>query len=636
MKPLTAPLKRILQQLLLLLACYFISRICFTLINVTHFSGLTIGGFFKLCFYALRYDLSAIFALNALYFLLLLLPLPLWRMPRWVSFTQVIFVGINVLALLFELSDWAYYPYNFKRSTADVLKMIGRKGDFWNLLPRFLIDYWYVPLAIVLFVFCFIKINRRICKATPLDQPPQRYGPALIGGQLLRLVVAAGISLIAIRGGLQYIPIGLRNAVQVAESRYVPVVINTPFSIISSYATPGLEEVQYMSEADADAVIHPVKDYRDAANPFRRKNVVLIILESFSKEFTRLGGGTSYTPFLDSLMDHTRLCTQAYANGLHSAAGIPAIIAGIPTLMEEAFTTSNYGTNRIDALPGLLRKKGYETAFYHGGTNGTMSFDIFAAAAGYDHYYGRKEYNNEKDYDGNWGIPDEPFLQYFAAGLNQMKQPFAASVFTLSSHPPYTVPAQYRQRFGPGKLPIYAVIRYSDYALRRFFETASKQPWYRNTLFVITADHCSPQTGGGYYDANMGRYAIPVMFYAPGDSSIKGTQEAPVQQLDILPSVLDYLHYDQRFFAFGNSIFRKDAPRYVVNENNGSYQWLKNGYLLQTKEVQATGLFRFPQDSLCQHNESTSAADAARQLYEFKAFLQLYRSALIHNKMSAP
>src|SRR5690606_24672345 len=111
--------------------------------------------------------------------------------------------------------------------------------------------------------------------------------------------------------------------------------------------------------------------------PFQDKNVVFIILESFSKEYTGLGGRTSYTPFLDSLMQHSFVCTNAYANALQSAKGIPAIISGVPSLMDEPITTSAYGTNKLTSLPALLRNKGYQTAFYHGGTNGTMGFDIY-------------------------------------------------------------------------------------------------------------------------------------------------------------------------------------------------------------------------------------------------------------------
>lgn len=634
MKALLAPIKRIVLQVLLLLCCYFISRCFFVCINLNLFAGITFDDFLWLSFFALRYDISAICALNVLYFFLLLAPLPAWKWKKWERFTQIVFVSVNTLAFLFELSDWAYYPYNFKRATADVLKMVSRKGDFWSLLPGFIVDYWYVPLAVIALVLLLVRINKWICRMTPLLPPVApinkwRFPVA----QFLITAVVIGFSVIGIRGGLQYIPIGLRNAVQVADSRFVPIVVNTPFSIITTYTTPGLEEVQFLPEAQARQLINTTKDYRHDA--FQPKNVVVIMLESFSKEFTKLGGRTSYTPFLDSLMDRSLNCTQAYANALHSAEGIPSIIAGIPTLMDEAFTTSNYGTNRIDALPGLLKNKGYETAFYHGGTNGTMSFDIFASAAGYQHYYGRTEYNNKKDYDGNWGIWDEQFLQYFAKGLNTTRQPFMASVFTLSSHPPYAIPPEYKGKLPKGTLPVHAVIAYTDIALRKFFEAASAQPWFNNTLFVITADHCSPLNSGGYYRRNLGAYAIPMLFYAPGDTTVKGVMDQPVQQLDILPSVLDYLHYDKPFFAFGSSIFRKDEYRFVITESSGSYQWLMNGHLLQTNLVRNKAMYAIPSDSLGYHNllmRQPTTRDSL-QLY-LKAFIQVYRDDLIHNKMT--
>jgi arylsulfatase A-like enzyme len=634
MRQLVLPLRRLVLQFLLLLLLYFLSRLCFTIINARHFGGLTSSGFLRIAFYAIRYDLSGLCAVNALYIILLLLPLPVWRWPAYEKFTQGVFIVSNSLALLFELSDWAYFPYNFKRSTADVLRMIGRKGDFWSVLPSYLLNYWYVPLAAILFIVLLIKANNWIRALTPIAVTPQFRHPWLRPlVQTILLILIAGLTAIGVRGGLQYIPIGLRNAVQIADSRYVPIVLNTPFSIISTLATPSLEEVQYMPDTQAHSLMPFTHQY--SGRPFQKKNVVLIILESGSKEFTCLGGRTSFSPFLDSLMGHSLTCTQAFANGQTSAEGIPAIIAGMPTLMDEAFTTSNYGTNKITALPSVLKTQGYSSAFYHGGTNGTMSFDIFTAAAGYDHYYGRTEYNNEADYDGAWGIWDEPFLQYFAHGLSTMRQPFFASVFTLAAHPPYHVPDQYKTTLPKGPQPVHQCMAYTDLAVRRFFATASKQSWYDSTLFIITADHASPQTGGGYYSMGMGQYAIPIIFFCPSDSTLRGNIAAPVQQLDILPSVLDYLGYGAPFFAFGNSIFhQKEEPRYVITQSSNTYQWLQNGHVLVANGVTPKGYYTFPADSLYTSNllrRPSPYKDSS--ILHLKAFIQRYRYALIHNAL---
>ena len=565
--------------------------------------------------------------------LLLLVPVPVTFRLRWDGFTQLVFVLSNCIALLFEISDWAYFPYNFKRSTADVLKMVSRQGDFWSLLPSYLLNYWYVPLAAGLFIFVLIKANRLIRRLTPLLPPQPPVNPWLFAGaQLVIMVVVAGIAAIGIRGGLQYIPIGLRNAVQVTDSKYVPIVLNTPFSIVTTLMTPSLEEVHYMPDDDAKQLMPFTHQYSGKA--FVQKNVVMIILESGSKEFTSLGSGPSFTPFLDSLMGLGFTCTQAFANGQTSAEGIPAILAGMPTLMDEAFTTSNYGTNRITALPGLLGSQGYSSAFYHGGTNGTMSFDIFSDAAGFDQYFGRSEYGREADYDGAWGIRDEPFLQYFAAGLGKLKPPFFASVFTLTAHPPYNLPEEYRKSLPAGPLPVQQCIAYTDMALRKFFATAARQPWYDSTLFVITADHCSPQNNGGYYGQGMGQYAIPMLFYAPGDSGLRGRTTEPVQQLDILPSVMQYLGYGGRFFAFGNSIFAAAEPRYAITYNSEAYQWLESGHVLRTAAMKPVGYYAFPADSNSTTNLlNTAAAGKAESMLRLQAFVQRYRQALLHNAL---
>lgn len=362
---------------------------------------------------------------------------------------------------------------------------------------------------------------------------------------------------------------------------------------------------------------------------------MIIVLESFSKEFTGIGGGKSYTPFLDSLMQHSLVCRNAYANALRSAEGIPAVLAGIPSLQDEPFATSLYGTDRISSLPRLLGPEGYSSAFYHGGTNGTMSFDVFTANAGYRYYRGRNEYHNEKDYDGNWGIWDEPFLQYTVRDISAtLQQPFCAALFTLSSHPPYKIPAQHKDRFPRGPLQVQECVGYTDYALRRFFAAAESQDWYRNTLFVITADHCSPASSSDYYQGLSGRYAIPVVFFAPGDHTLSGHFDELAQQLDIIPSVLDYLGYPHPFFAFGNSIFTVAPNRFVINQQSGVFSWTMGDYLLQANGDHARSLYDLRNDSLCRNSLLPPRDSLALQYLQYvNAFRQVYNKALIKNGM---
>lgn len=624
------PCKRLLFQLLLLLLVYQFSRGIFTLINSGQFAGLSPRAYLHIAMSALRFDLSALLLLNSLYILLLFFPLPRRTGPQWARFLNILFITINSIALLFELSDWAYFPYNHKRATADVLSLITRKGDFLNLLPGFLLAYWYIPLAAAVLILLLNSANKAICKRTPLNHQEKTGTPL----QVLRLILVGTACTIGIRGGLQLVPIGLRNAAEVADSRYIPIVLNTPFSILFSLQN-GLSEERYYNDKVLEQYINTTKHY--TGKSFAKKNVVIIILESFSKEFTGIGGRKSYTPFLDSLMAHSLVCTNAFANANRSADGIPAILAGIPSLQEEPFASSPYGSNKTSSFASLLGRKGYSSTFYHGGTNGTMSFDNFSKAAGFQRYVGRSEYPEPKDYDGNWGIWDEPFLQFTVKDIGTMKEPFCASVFTLSSHQPFVVPQQYKGRFPKGTLPIHESVGYTDNALRLFFEAAKKQAWYTNTLFVLVADHCFALAEDEYYHYHQGRFAIPLVYFAPGDTTLRGHTDTLTQQIDILPSVMEYIGYPDPFFAFGNSVFSPAPYRFTIQHWSGDILWTKDDYLLKVINGKPHGFYDTRTDSLSTNDLIQYGDPRALESYRYlKAFRQAYTGALIRNRMWIP
>jgi len=177
-----------------------------------------------------------------------------------------------------------------------------------------------------------------------------------------------------------------------------------------------------------------------------------------------------------------------------------------------------------------------------------MGFDAITHMLSIKRYFGQNEYGRKEDSDGFWGIPDELFLNYCAKNFGQLKEPFFASVFTLSSHHPYILPEKYENSFQGGPNPLYKCIEYSDFSLREFFREASKQPWYKNTLFVLTADHSLPSNDHREYITSTGLFSIPVIFHQP-NSNLVGMDSTLVQQIDIFPTVMGYLKYDAPFFA---------------------------------------------------------------------------------------
>jgi phosphoglycerol transferase MdoB-like AlkP superfamily enzyme len=170
---------------------------------------------------------------------------------------------------------------------------------------------------------------------------------------------------------------------------------------------------------------------------------------------------------------------------------------------------------------------------------------------------------------------------------------------SVSSHHPFKVPEKHQQRFD-SEDPYGRVIPYTDYALKRFFEKISAMEWFDNTLFVITADHSS----GHYaqqFKTSVGLFAVPIILYKP-DGSLKGNSDMVAQQIDILPTVLNYLNYDQPYVAFGNDLFNDSTDHYVINFVSGSYQIVSNEYELQFDDDRTFGLYRYKEDPLMEQN----------------------------------
>jgi phosphoglycerol transferase MdoB-like AlkP superfamily enzyme len=462
--------------------------------------------------------------------------------------------------------------------------------------------------------------------------------------QTLVMILFLSLWVLGVRGGIQLKPVGILSASQYAPSQETAVVLNSAFTLMRSYGQQGIQKLKFFpDEKEMKGIFNPEKNYsiRDSLGnqvTMQKKNVFVIILESFSAEHIgalnrqRGNKNSDFTPFLDSLTDKS-LVYEGYSNGKRSIEGIPAILASLPTWMTEDFITSQYGSDKFNSLASLLKTEGYNSSFFHGGKNGTMGFDAFCKSAGFDNYYGKNEYPDQSDFDGHWGIWDEPYLQYIAQTLNTKPQPFFGAVFTLSSHHPYKVPDKYKNNFRKGPLEIQQTIMYSDFALKEFFKTASTMPWFKNTIFVITADHTS-EAWQPFFKNRVGQYFIPIIFYQPENGQL-GRQAIVAQQTDIMPTLLDMLHYPNPFLAFGGSLLRNEEPHFGLSYLNGNYQLIQDGYAWQTDHSTSKALYYFKQDSLLKNDLYLHQKNVANEKDRLlKAIIQQYNSRLIENKLS--
>jgi uncharacterized sulfatase len=630
---LKAIIGKILKQYLLLLIIYQLVRLLFFIVNKSYFPTVTIVEYVKITLYGIRFDASAVFFLNLIYGILAII-VQSYSTSKWLyKWLQYFFIATNTFALIFNIADIAYFPYTHKRISFAVFSLIGKKADFIDLLPSYTVKYWWVLVLLAIIVILFYKLNNKLIN--PLENINNQV---VVKYKLFKVVVAiilfSAVSILVYRGGFQLKPIGTKEAIFATTNQNIPIVTNTTFTIFTSYILEDINPLYFYKEEELNKIVDPIKQYNTTSN---NMNVVVLILESFGKRYTGIGGRQSCTPFLDSIMQQSMVCTNAFSNALISADGIPAILASIPAYSNEPFTTSPYGTNQIDGLGTCVKQMGYHTSFFHGGTNGTMSFDVFAKNAGFDHFYGRNEYANDKDYDGTWGIMDEPYLKYYANQLSTFKQPFCSALFTLSSHEPFTIPAQHAQEVKKYTKNIEKGIAYTDISLRAFFEEAKKQAWFNNTLFVFSADHSFLADGdtGNYYGNKMGLFALPIFFYKHNSPIFKGNYTKPFQQIDILPTILQAIGYQKPFYSLGNSLFDTTSNRYLFNVLLPSFQFMIDSNVITLNDDQLTGMYSFPGDSLYANNLlSTHKSKADSTLQVLKAYKQTINNHLIDNKMS--
>ena len=310
---------------------------------------------------------------------------------------------------------------------------------------------------------------------------------------------------------------------------------------------------------------------------------------------------------------------------------MPSILASLPSL-ETPYIISHYANNQVNGLASLLKRKGYYTAFFHGAPNGSMGFDSFSRMTGFDDYFGLDQYPDKNDFDGMWGVWDEPFFKFFAKELNSFPQPFMASIFSVSSHHPFEVPEKYKGKFKKGPAPILEVVGYTDFALKEFFNEIDSEPWFKNTLFVITADHTNESIHKEFQN-NFGSYCIPVVFYKPG-SDLKGVKNRIAQQIDIMPTILDYLNYDEEYIAFGNDLLDDSYESFAYNTSGSAYQLYMKDHILDMIDNKPVGLYNFKTDKYLENNVMENEPELTRQMEEkLKAIIQSYNSRLIDNDL---
>ncbi|MDM1398670.1 sulfatase-like hydrolase/transferase [Myroides odoratimimus] len=627
--------KVLLYRLSLAFLFYFVARLLFYFYNADLLNVDSIGQFLALSFYALSFDSAAIFYVSILFILLSILPAFINTKPGYQKVVFIAYFIPNLIAYATNFVDLIYYRFILSRTTIAVLDSLEHEKNKTQLFSNFLVNYWDVLVLFLISSALWIYLYTRV-KMSPVErQPTKDY---FVSTLVITIIASVGI-VSGIRGGVtkKTRPINIVDANRhTTKPEHGDIVLNTPFAILRTIGKSSYKMVNYMDKATLEKYVDGIEQYN--VNKPSTPNIVLFITESFGREYigafnkdTDIPDYKSYTPFIDSLAQHSLIYTNAFANGYKSIHAIPSILAGIPSF-KDAFTSSPFPNQKIESVVSLLNSKGYDTSFFHGAVNGSMGFLGFGNILGYDHYYGMTEYDNDDDFDGTWGIWDEPFFQFMRRTLNEKKTPFFATLFSVSSHEPFGLPEKYKGKFPKGNLQIHGPVGYTDYAFKRFFEESKNEPWFENTIFIITADH----TNQIYYDKYkelVNRTAIPIMIYTP-DERLKGEDNRLAQQMDIYPTILDLVGYDEPFRSWGSSLINGPInDRFTVSYGANEITYQGDKYIVRFNGQEATGFYDINDKALRKNLIKQKNKEMEELEMKCKAFLQDYFDRIINRKL---
>ena len=628
--------KVLIYRLLLAYFFYFVARLLFFIYNASLLKIDSVYEFFRLYWHGLAFDTTAILYSNGLFIILSIIPAVVNTKRSYQNMLFYVYFLCNLTVWSSNFIDLIYYRFIFSRTTFAAMDSLEHESNKMLLFENFLYNYWHVFLLLFIFSAIWIFLYKKV-KVRP--ELPLVNGKYFIYSTVAFLGIVA-LSIGGIRGDFKKStrPINLLDA-----NRYVThvsqgdFVLNTPFAIIRTLNVNTFKRVDMVAEKDIETYVEPIKHYRNF--PPTKPNIVVLIMESNGREYfgsfnkdQNIPGYKSYTPFIDSLAQHSLIFTNAYANGYKSIHGMSSILAGVPSF-KDAYTSSAFVKQKTQSLISVLNDEGYDTSFFHGAPNGSMGFMGFGNILGIQHYYGKTEYNNDADFDGVWGIWDEPFFQYMKTVLDTKKQPFMATLFSVSSHEPYKVPEKYAGKFPKGDANIHESIGYSDYALRQFFAAAKKEPWFKNTIFVMVADHSNTIFYEEYRKEFM-RNTVPILFYS-ADEKFKGVNDDWAQQIDIYPTLLDMMGYQKPFRSWGRSLVSpgKIEP-FVIKHSSNVYQYMSGNYICTFDGKKVVGFYA-KADKNMEHN-LISNRTPEMDLLEIKvrSFVQDYMNRIVEKRLA--
>jgi phosphoglycerol transferase MdoB-like AlkP superfamily enzyme len=582
---------QVISAIFLTLALFLALRIFFYFSYLDYFSSLTFSETFQSFFMGLRVDTAIISTLTSALWLLLLLPLKFTFYKPYRIFLGIIWAVLVASVLFFNIGDVLYFGF-VNRHLSDELNVIGNDV---GILFSMAMDYFFYQsiAASILFLgvlWLFYKL----------------FG-AEIRNQEIRIMEWVNIPLIlmlaflGVRGKIDGISFGVSDAFAVNKIASGNLALNGFFCYYRGGNRQNINhsgvKLQNAIDTLQSALNSNKTQYLNSEFPLMRAykeqkpnkhNVVIIMIESLSAEYLDAlsHNNLGITPTLDKMANEGLLFTNFYANGQRSQEGITSVFTGL--VQPVGFENFGEGLElyNLSFLGKMAKENGYATLSIQSSDRGSFRVDKLSSIAGFSEYYGAEDMPRTSDEQGNpnYGVWDGDMLRLLSQKLHTIQEPFISFAFTASTHAPYHSPGKKWEKYPHSMQSEYGFFNtmfYVDAQINEFMQSARKEPWFENTIFIFTADHANhaevaPTKEIKSAKVALNEFHIPLIIYAPKIFAPKIVEKVG-SQADILASLTDTLGWNNSFTSIGNSLFDESVQERFAFVKRGNEVALTDG-----------------------------------------------------------
>lgn len=564
------------KYILFWLFVFFIERITFFIYHFDKLKTESKSEYYILFLKGIRLDLSMIGYFLLIPVLLLIPNLFFSNKKTLNKFTNVYTLVLLVIVLLLGIIDLSIYTeWGTKINSRAIEFMILSPGE---AMASSASSPLFSSLLIILIQFTFsFYVYKKIGKL--------EFQKGNIIVQLFTIPFIAFIAVMFLRGGLQLAPINQSAVYFSSKNSINHAALNTEWNLMHSVIENHFSTENpyiFMSDEEANSIVDSLYNNDNSNNinilNTHKPNIVLIILESYTSDVVAsFGGEKDVSPFIDKYSKSGLIFSNIYASGDRTDKGMIAILSAFPTQAVRTIIQQPDKFEKLPALPKILKSSGYSTAFYYGGESEFANFKSYLISTQFDKIIDKNEFESSQ-MNSKWGAHDGFLFDKALKDMSTLKEPFMSTILTLSSHEPFEVPIP--NKFKGDDLPakFRKAANYTDLSFGEFMTKAENEKWYKNTLFVVVADHGHrlPKEYDNSYDYR--KFRIPLFFFGEVISSDYKSKSINKfgSQTDIASTLLKQLNISDTSFYWSNNLIDTTKSGFAFYSFDNGIGWIDN------------------------------------------------------------